>query len=71
MRAFMQKHAWLCPILSLLMAITFLAAFGFTWWSALFVGFLLGCPLSVLWALIFSREQGSGQQSRPRGRELG
>lgn len=68
MRSFVRKHAWLCPIASLALAIALLAAFGFTWWNALMAGLLLGCPLSVAWALIFGREPGS---STAHKRKLG
>ena len=62
MRASMQKNAWLCPVMSLLLAIACLLAFGLAWWNALIVGLLLGCPLSILWALVFGRGEGSGEQ---------
>jgi hypothetical protein len=57
MRAVIQKYAWLCPLASVVLAIAFLVAFGLTWWNALMVGALLGCPLSVLWSLVFGRRE--------------
>lgn len=52
-----HDHAWLYPILSLALAVSILLAFGLTWWHALAVTALLGCPLVILWGLIFSWSQ--------------
>ncbi len=62
-----RDHAWLYPMLSLAFAVTILLAFGLTWWHALAVTALLGCPLVILWGLIFSWSQPeAGSELVPR-----
>ena len=50
-----RDYAWLCPIVSLLLAAATLLAFGLTWWNALILALLLGCVIAAAWALVFGR----------------
>ena len=44
---------WLCPIVSLLMAVSLGYLFGLSWWTALLMGCLLACPITAVWTYFF------------------
>ena len=43
---------WVCAIGMMVMAAVILILLGFSVWTALLVGLLLGCPLVILWGAI-------------------
>jgi hypothetical protein len=48
---------WLCPALAILLAAWVLKAFGLSWWTGLFVAFLLFCPAVIVWGVVTSRRR--------------
>jgi hypothetical protein len=44
--------AWVCAIGMMVLAAVILILLGFSVWTALLVGLLLGCPLVLLWGAI-------------------
>ena len=55
MRAFLACGLWLCPTLSLLLAVAILVLLGVSWWTAVVAAVLLGCPVAVAWTLVADR----------------
>jgi hypothetical protein len=55
MRALMRKYEWLCPALSVVLAVVILVTVGMRWSTALLLGLVLGCPIAFVWALIAGR----------------
>lgn len=48
----MNKWAWLCPWLSIVLAAAVLTLWELTWWSALLAALFLVCPAIMLWGLV-------------------
>ena len=61
----MTRWIWLCPILSVALAIGALVAFGLSLWTAVLVGLVLGCPIAALWAYFTGRVPRDRPQATP------
>ena len=55
LRELIDHWLWLCPALAILVAAWVLVAFGFSFWSGLFIAFLLVCPSVILWGVVTLR----------------
>lgn len=53
-RGLMYARTWLCPILSVALAVAAFVVFGWSIWTALLMVALLTCPAVVAWTLITS-----------------
>lgn len=51
----MTRWIWLCPGLSVALAIGVLVAFGLSIWTAVLAALILGCPIAALWAYFTGR----------------
>lgn len=51
----MKRWIWLCPVLSVAVAIGLLVAFGLSLWTAVLAALMLGCPIAALWAYYTGR----------------
>ena len=49
---FADRWLWLCPVLSILLAVAVLMYFGFTFWGGLLAALLLVCPAMLVWGAI-------------------
>ena len=50
-----QAWMWLCPLISVFMAVFMGYAFGLSWWTALLMGALLACPIYAAWTYLISQ----------------
>ena len=55
MKAFFARAVWLCPVLSVVLAVVVLVGFGLTWSAALIGALLLACPIAIAWLFIQER----------------
>jgi hypothetical protein len=56
--ALLTQLLWLCPLVSVALAVLLFWLSGVTPWTAAIAGLLLGCPIAVAWALFDAwREQ--------------
>ena len=44
------RWIWLCPVLSVAMAVGVLMVLGLSLWTAILAALVLGCPIVALWA---------------------
>lgn len=63
----MQRWAWLCPVLGLVMAAAVFYLWGLSWWTAILAALLLACPLTILWSLITLRRYPALQPEKRMG----
>lgn len=54
----LQRWAWLCPALGLVMAAAVFHLWGLSWWTAILAALMLACPLTLLWWWLFMRRYG-------------
>jgi hypothetical protein len=52
LRILFFRHAWLCPLLALLLAAAVAVAFGLSVGTAVLVALLLVCPAIMAWGLV-------------------
>lgn len=53
-----QRWAWLCPALGLVMAAAVFYLWGLSLWTAILAALMLACPLTLLWWWLFMRHYG-------------
>jgi len=51
----LARGLWLCPAISLVLAIAVLVLFGVNWLVAIVAGGLLGCFVAAVWVVIADR----------------
>ena len=55
MKAFFARAVWLCPVLSVVLAVVVFVAYGLTWSTALIGALVLACPTAIAWLFIQER----------------
>jgi uncharacterized membrane protein len=54
-RRILNNWLWVCPVLSLVIAIALPLLLGFGLWTAALVAVFLACPIAAAWTLVAER----------------
>ena len=62
----MNRWIWLCPVLSVAVAIGVFIALGLSVWTAVLAALVVGCPIAALWACFAGRVPTNRPAGTPR-----